>query len=170
MKILIGIFCIIIYMDWRYYKIPNICIAAGMAAGLMATGLSCAAGGMLRAIGAAGAVFTVFYPFYLMGALGAGDVKLFMMMGCYSVQMKTDRFIQYMLVTMMIAAAFSIAKMIAYTQSRERLRYLVQYFKKAVLTGAVDSYQVDRTQKRCVVRLSLPAFISLILMCTGVYA
>ena len=38
------------------------------------------------------------------------------------------------------------------------------------MTGVVDQYQIDRAQKRCVVRLSIPAFISLIMMCAGVYA
>ena len=69
-----------------------------------------------------------------------------------------------------IAAAVSLAKMIVYPESRERLFYLMRYLRKAAMTGAVDAYQVDRAQRRCVVRLSIPAFLSLILMCAGVYA
>ena len=61
-------------------------------------------------------------------------------------------------------------KMIVYTESRERLFYLMRYLRKVVMTGVVDQYQIDRAQKRCVVRLSIPAFISLIMMCAGVYA
>ena len=41
--------------------------------------------------------------------------------------------------------------------------------KVAVVTGAVDTYEVDRTQTRCVVRLSIPAFLSLLLMGAGIY-
>lgn len=170
MKILIGVFCIIVFMDWRYYRIPNICIATGIAAGLIMTYLSHSFGGMLQAIGVAGIIFAVFYPFYRIGALGAGDVKLFIMMGCHGIHMGMDGLIHYMLVTMVIAAAVSITKMLAYTESRERLYYLVMYLRKAAITGAMDSYQIDKTQKRCVIRLSIPAFISLLLMCAGVYA
>ncbi len=46
----------------------------------------------------------------------------------------------------------------------------MRYLRKVVMTGVVDQYQIDRAQKRCVVRLSIPAFISLIMMCAGVYA
>ena len=91
------------------------------------------------------------------------------MMGCYQALIGTDGLIQYMFFTMMLAAISSIIKMIVYTQSRERLLYLVRYLRKAILTGAVDAYEIDKTQRRCVVRLSIPAFISFILMCIGVY-
>ena len=111
-------------------------------------------------------IFLAFYPFYLLGGVGAGDIKLFMMVGCY---MKGDALVHYLLVTMLMAAVCSILKMLAYKESRERLFYLMRYIKKAVLTGAMDEYQIDRTQKKCVIRLSIPAFVSLILMCAGAY-
>ena len=71
---------------------------------------------------------------------------------------------------MTIAAAISAVKMIVYAESTERRLYLMRYLRKAAMTGAVDAYQVNKEQKRCVVRLSIPAFLSLILMCVGVYA
>lgn len=169
MGILIGVFCVVIFMDWRYYRIPNACIFTGMAAGLIMAYRSCALTGLLASVGVTMAVFVVFYPFYLMGTLGAGDVKLFMMMGCYHSYMKTDGLLHYLFVTMMIAAVISVVKMVAYEESRERLFYLMRYLRKVVLTGAVDTYQVDKKQKRCVVRLSIPAFLSLVLMCIDMY-
>ena len=169
MGILIGVFSVAVFMDWRYYKIPNGCILAGMAGGLAISYRFDSIAGLLGAVSAAAVIFLVFYPFYLLGALGAGDVKLFMMMGCYRTYMGTDGLLHYMLVTMIIAAVISIIKMAAYAESRERLFYLARYIRKAALTGAIDEYQIDKTQKRCVVRLSIPAFLSLILMCIGVY-
>lgn len=169
MGILIGVFCAAIFMDWRHYRIPNVCIIVGIAAGLIMTYVSYSMSGLLHAIGTAFVIFLVFYPFYLLGALGAGDVKLFMMVGCYFCYMGTDGIIHYMFVTLTIAAVISIIKMIAYAESRERLFYLIRYLRKSAVTGVVDAYQVDKTQKRCVVRLSIPAFFSLILMCAGVY-
>ena len=169
MGILIGVFCAAIFMDWLHYRIPNVCIIVGIAAGFIMTYVSYSISGLLQAIGIASVIFLAFYPFYLLGALGAGDVKLFMMVGCYSCYMGTDGIIHYMLITMTIAAVISVIKMIIYAESRERLIYLVQYLRKAAMTGVVDTYQVDKTQKQCVVRLSIPAFFSLILMCVGVY-
>lgn len=169
MGILIGVFCVVIFMDWRYYRIPNVCILIGIAAGLVMTYRTYAAAGILQAAGVSAVILLAFYPFYLMGALGAGDVKLFMMMGCHSPCMGTDGMIHYLLVTMAAAAVISAVKMAVYAESRERLFYLARYLRKAAVTGAVDPYQIDRTQRRCVVRLSIPAFLSLLLMCAGVY-
>lgn len=169
MGILIGVFCVAIFMDWRHYRIPNHCIIVGVAAGLISTYMSYSISGLMKTLAAAVVIFLAFYPFYLMGALGAGDVKLFMMVGCYYCQMGTDGLVHYLLVTMIIAAVVSAVKMIAYTESRERLFYLMRYLRKVAVTGAIDTYQIDRAQKRCVVRLSIPAFLGLLLMRAGLY-
>lgn len=78
--------------------------------------------------------------------------------------MKQDVLLRYLFVTMALAAVWSVVKMLVYAESRERLFYLGRYIRKAVLTGTIDEYQIDKTQKRCVIRLSIPAFISLLLM------
>lgn len=167
MGILIGVFSVAVFWDWRYYRIPNICIAAGILSGLIMTYVSDSLGGLIMAMAVMFAVFLSFYPFYLLGGVGAGDIKLFMMAGCY---IRGDRLVRYLFVTMLIAAGVSVLKMVLYVESRERLFYLMRYIRKAALTGAIDEYQIDKTQKRCVIRLSVPAFISLILLCGGVYA
>ena len=166
MGILIGVFSVAIFMDWRYYRIPNLCIAVGMTAGLIMTYMSYSVQGILEVAGTVIFTFMAFYPFYLLGGIGAGDVKLFMMICCY---IRGDRLICYMLVTMLLAGAISVAKMVLHAESRERLFYLGRYLKKAVLTGVMDTYHIDKTQKNCVIRLSIPAFVSLLLMCVQVY-
>lgn len=137
-----------------------------MISGLIMTCVSYSVIEMLAACAAMAVVFAVFYPFYLMGGLGAGDVKLLMMTGCF---IKDERFIKYLVVTFEAAAVISMVKMVLFRESRERIAYFGRYLKKAALTGCMDSYKVDMTDKRCVVRLSVPAFMSLILMCIGVY-
>lgn len=166
MIILIGVFCVAVYMDLRFYKIPNLCILAGIVYGLIMTYVSYSVVEVLAACASMMMIFAVFYPFYLMGGLGAGDVKLLMMTGCF---IQCGRIIQYLLVTFIIAAIISVVKTGLFRESRERVRYFGRYLKKALLTGSVDSYVVDKTNKRCVIRLSVPAFVSLIMMCMGVY-
>ena len=166
MGILIGVFSVAIFTDWRFYRIPNVCVGAGALAGLIMTFVSDSALGLAAAAASMVIIFLAFYPFYLLGGVGAGDIKLFMTAGCY---MRGDALVHYLLVTMLMAAVCSISKMLVYKESRERLFYLMRYIKKAVLTGAMDEYQIDRTQKKCVIRLSIPAFVSLILMCAGAY-
>lgn len=166
MGILIGVFSVAIFTDWRCYRIPNTCICIGAVAGLIMTYVSYSFAGLLSSLAGMMIIFMAFYPFYLLGGIGAGDVKLFMMLGCF---IQGDMLLRYMLVTMAIAAAWSVIKMLVFAESRERLFYLGRYIRKAALTGAMDEYQIDKTQKRCVIRLSIPAFISLLLMCMGVY-
>lgn len=166
MGILIGVFCVVIFMDWRSYRIPNSCIIVGMAAGLLLTVVSYPITELVSLLGTVTAVFLFLYPFYLLGALGAGDIKLFMMTACY---IRGEQFLRYLLVSMFFAAGMSIFKMVLYTESRARLFYLGRYVRKVILTGAIDTYQIDKTQKKSVIRLSIPAFISLLLLCTGIY-
>ena len=130
------------------------------------TGVSYPITELVTLLGAVTAVFLFLYPFYLLGALGAGDIKLFMMTACY---VRGEQLMCYLLVSMILAALMSIFKMILYTESRARLFYLGRYVKKVILTGVIDTYQVDKTQRKSVIRLSIPAFISLLLMCVGIY-
>ncbi len=166
MGILIGVFCVALFMDWQFYRIPNICIVAGMAAGLILTGVSYPITELVTLLGTVTVVFLFLYPFYLLGALGAGDIKLFMMTACY---VRGEQLMCYLLVLMILAALMSIFKMILYTESRARLFYLGRYVRKVILTGVIDTYQVDKTQRKSMIRLSIPAFISLLLMCAGIY-
>ena len=166
MVILIGVFCIAVYMDLRFYRIPNGCILTGVVSGCIMTLVSYSVAGLLAVCVAMVVIFAVFYPFYLMGGLGAGDVKMLMVTGCF---IRGERIIQYLFVTFMIAAMLSVIKGLLFQACRERFLYFGRYMRKAVLTGSLDTYRLDRTDKRCVIRLSVPAFASLIMMCMGVY-
>lgn len=166
MVFIIGIFAAAAFMDWMYYRIPNICIVAGMAAGLVMAYASESWLGVVAAAVCMAVIFVVLYPLYLLGGLGAGDVKLFMVAGCC---VRGDTLIRYMVVTMVVAAAVSLLKMAVYAESRERLFYLARYIRKAAITGAVDEYEIDRTRRQCVIRLALPAFAGLLLTCAGIF-
>lgn len=160
MGILIGVFSIAVYTDWRSYRIPNWCILIGMAAGLIMTAMSYSVLGVVESVIDMFIIFSSFYPFYLLGGIGAGDVKLFMLTGCY---IRGEALLHYLLTTMVIAAVISMIKMILFAESRERLFYLGRYLRKVALTGAVDEYEIDKAQKKSVIRLSIPALISLVL-------
>lgn len=69
--------------DWRYWRIPNQLLAASMAAALMLamftadsiTLRDCLLGGVTGLL--------ILMPFYLMGGMGAGDVKLLAVLGLH---------------------------------------------------------------------------------------
>jgi prepilin peptidase CpaA len=112
-------------------------------------------------------VFVGFFPFYIIGGIGAGDIKLFMMTGCF---IRNESLLNFILVTMIIGAVISVFKMIVYKESRQRLIYLGRYVKNAAVTKTAARYEIDKTSKKSVIRMAVPAFISLILMCSGMYA
>ncbi len=70
MGILIGVFSAAVFMDWRYYRIPNVCTAAGMVNGLILTYMSFSWLGLVRSLGAAAVLFAAFYPFIYWGRWG----------------------------------------------------------------------------------------------------
>ena len=70
MGILIGVFCVALFMDWQFYRIPNICIVAGMAAGLILTGVSYPITELVTLLGTVTVVFLFLYPFLFIGGIG----------------------------------------------------------------------------------------------------
>lgn len=166
MGILISVFLAAVFTDLRSYKIPNVCIAAGSLSGLVMAYREYAAAGVLTAVCQGAVIFAALYPFYLIRGLGAGDIKLLMMTGFY---LQGQRLFAYLLVTMLLAGAIAGVKMLCIKESRERLLYLVRYIKRAAVTGIADSYETDNTRPANVVRISVPAFASLLLLCAGIY-
>lgn len=163
MLFLVSILLVAAVEDMRKCRIPNLCIASGMAAGLIMTFVSDGALETGKALVQMVIIFFAFYPFYLLRGLGAGDCKLFMMIGCYF----SDKKLLYCLfISLMIAGAVSIGKMIFYKESRERLWYLGRYIRKAAVTGAIDNYEIDKSSKRQIVRLALPTLCSVVIMIT----
>ena len=161
MVVFIGVLIYAAYADMRRYKIPNLCILVGMAAGLIMTFVSDSFMGTAAALVQAAVIFMAFYPFYLLGGLGAGDIKLFMVLGCF---LRGERLIRCLFAAMLIAGAASVVKMLIFEESRQRFYYLGRYIRKAALTGTFDEYEADLSQKRSTIRLSVPVLVSMILM------
>lgn len=166
MRLLIAIFIIAIITDMKYCKIPNLLIITGITAGLLISIANTQYSEALQSLICMAVIFVSFYPFYLLGGLGAGDIKLFMMTGCF---IRNESLLSFILVTMLIGAAISIAKMIIFQESRQRLFYLGGYIRKLALTGTADNYEIDKTNNHTIIRMAAPAFISLILMSAGIY-
>jgi len=167
MRILICVLIIAAFVDILCYRIPNMWIAVGMAAGLT---LMAKDGGfwlLIQIFIQMLIVFMVCYPFYCIKGLGAGDVKLFMLTGCYITGVT---YLHCLLVALLLASIWAVLKMVIYHESRERLFYLGRYCKKVILTGVIDPYEVDREKKKTVIRLSVPVLCSVLLLYGGFYS
>lgn len=167
MKILICVLLIATFVDIFSYRIPNLWIGVGMTAGLVQMALQSGIPSLLQSLFQMIIIFAAFYPFYLMKGLGAGDVKLFMMLACF---IQGTTLLHCLLTAMLLAGVWAVGKMVFYQESRERLQYLGRYCRKAVLTGALDDYVVDRKEKRSIIRLSVPVLCSVVLLYGGLYS
>lgn len=166
MTVLMGILAYAVYTDMRSYRISNLCILLGIIAGMLMTFVSYSYAGAAAAAARMAVVFIVFYPFYIIGGLGAGDVKLLMVLGCF---LQGERLISCLLMAMLIAGAAAVVKMLIFEESRQRLYYLGRYIRKAASTGVFDEYETDLGQKKSVIRLSVPVLASVALMYLGIF-
>lgn len=166
MIILICVLMIAAFVDILCYRIPNVWIVFGMSIGLVQT----VAEGNWLLLGYTLIqlilIFIVFYPFYLMKGLGAGDVKLFLMLGCY---MRGDSYLYCLLVAMVIAGGWAMFKMLWQKESRERICYFGRYCKKVILTGVFDEYEINKRNQKGVIRLAPPVLCSVLLWFGGQY-
>lgn len=81
--LLSGILATAVYSDLRWHRIPNWLSLLGLVAGLALQTLANGAHGMVSGLLGAGVGLACFAPFYLLRAMGAGDVKLLAAVGSF---------------------------------------------------------------------------------------
>lgn len=69
------------YTDVRYRRIPNACVLAALAGGLLLNTAFGGLQGLLSSLGGFALAFAVMLVLHLFGTMGAGDVKLFAAVG-----------------------------------------------------------------------------------------
>ena len=93
LALLLAALAIALVTDLRQRKVPNALVAAGMVAGCFFHALAAPGGGVLAqpggalglgaALGGIAVGFALLLPLYALRAMGAGDVKLLMMVGAF---------------------------------------------------------------------------------------
>ncbi len=127
--------------DLKTDRIPNGFILLGMVIGitggiLSGRGLSDILASMLPA-------FLLMYPLYMIGALGAGDVKLFVMIGSFQT---VGDFFPILMGAFVIGAGFSLIKLAVEKNGRERFQYFFSYLCEVWRTGHWRIYGEDLKQ------------------------
>ena len=73
-----------IYFDIRTERIPNWLVAAGTVVALTFHAVISGASGLLTSVGGLFIALAILLPFYIAGAMGAGDVKLMAAVGAFT--------------------------------------------------------------------------------------
>lgn len=71
------------YCDLRHHRIPNVVSIGGAFAGLIFNTYAFGGTGALTALAGIGIGLILFLPFYMLGGMGAGDVKLMGAVGAF---------------------------------------------------------------------------------------
>ena len=107
-------------------------------------------------------VFVIMFPFFSIGALGAGDVKLILVTA-----MVMRKPLVFMLVVFLLAAAIAVFKILRAGSVKERVTYLFDYLKSLIRYQTVIPY-VDPTltgdgKISFSIHLSVPIFLGAII-------
>lgn len=152
--------------DYYRKRIPNWLIAVTAAAGFWFRCGREGAGGILAYGGESLLVMTLLIPLFKIGALGAGDVKLF---GVTAGYLPFGKIFIFSFVSMLIAAIISLFKLLGKRCLRERLGTLLAYLRETADSGVVRAYPAARGHKEASVCLSGPVFLSILLFLGGIY-
>ena len=155
------------WMDYRKKKIPNLLIVTmallGMGWRFWREGLTGMAAFLVQAV----MVICLFYFLFRLGAVGAGDVKLF---GVTAGFLPVKKILTFLFVSLLIAAIISLVKLCKKNYFWERLNYFAGYLSEVWKSGRWKLYLENNTDSSDVgVCLSGPIFFSLLLYLGGVY-
>ncbi len=150
-------------------RIPNGFVLLGIAAGIAASFLS--GRGLADTLTSMFLAFLLMYPLYMIGALGAGDVKLFILIGSFR---EAGEFMVILAGAFVIGAGFSIVKLAAERNGRERFRYFFSYLADIVRTGHWKIYgenlrQDYHTYCKNKIHFAVPILLSTVCRIGGIF-
>lgn len=121
-------------------RIPNGMIPLGIAAGLFCSFRQHGLWGVLYALLSMTAAFLLTYFLFKLGALGAGDVKVFLVVGSF---VPIRECLVIVAVSFGIGAIVSIGRLITERNAAERMRYFASYMTDVVRSGRWKLYGED---------------------------
>ena len=158
-------------MDFKYDRIYNGWITLGILLGLSLRIWENGWHDMGSAVAAMLFAFGILYPIYKIGALGAGDVKLFIMTGSF---LTVNRSLRVIIVSFIIGAVFSLGKMISEENFMERMKYLTSYLVDVIRSGQWKLYGENlkddfKKYKSNKIHFALPICFSVMLGSGGMF-
>ena len=154
------------YCDYRRRKIPNVLLLVMFLYGCGQQIVVNEGGGIgfvARCVG----ILLLLFPLFRIGAMGAGDVKLYGICGGY---LPSEKFLLFFFVSLLIAAIISLLKMIYEGNMIERIRYFGDYLFSVLCTGRFRLYIENEWERRkASICLAGPILGSVLLGMGGVY-
>lgn len=143
--ILIGLLVTAAIADYRSHRIPNWLVLCGTLFGLTYNTMfpPFLHASLLWPLEGLGIGFIVFLPLYLLGVMGAGDVKLMAMVGAF---LGPDDMLWVLLYTMIVGGVLSIIFVFVHGTARRMSRNLSALFQMGffnTLAGSRPDFHID---------------------------
>lgn len=153
--------------DCKSAKIPNFLIILIFITGLICRCRSEAYMGLVTYVKGCLLIFLITYPLFKIGAVGAGDVKLFAVTSGY---LSGREILCFMIYTLLFSAFLAVIKILRERNGRERLNYFFSYVTEVARQGKFSLYcQDDSKKEHAGIYISIPVFLSILLHMGGVY-
>jgi len=152
--------------DYTRHKIPNDLIVLTAVLGMGRCFWESGALEILCYLGKAVFVMALFYPFFKIGTIGAGDVKL---LGVTAGYLPFNKILVFLFVSLLAAAIISLIKMWKNRQVRERIGYLLKYLADVSKNGRWRLYLAKEDKHTAGICLSGPILFGILLYLGGVY-
>ncbi len=167
MAVLCGLLLLACCFDYSRCRIPNLLLAGGLILGLAGAFRGGGGGEAVCFLLRMAAVILALYPFFRIGTVGAGDVKL---LGVCAGYFPEERVLVFLFFSLLLSAAFSLIKLCRERNARERFAYLGSYLADVVRTGNLRLYfENTKDCKAAGICLSGPVLISALMHWGGVY-
>lgn len=154
---------IAVYMDFKYYKVDNKLIIIGISIGSLHNLAQQSLYGLLCSIIWGMIPIGLLFFLYISSVLGAGDIKLFAVIGVF---MRTSFCFRAIILAFVIGAVISLAKMVRYGIVVSRLQYFTDYVLEVIHTKKLTPYyNVEEKNREYVIHFSLPIGLSVVILC-----
>lgn len=108
----------------------------------------------------------IFAPLFLFHMIGAGDIKLFSVLGGI---MGTEKILRCIIYAVTCGAGISLAILILNGDAFSRFWYLREYIREYFQTGEIKPYYKGNVASPENFHFTIPVFMSVVLYAGGVY-
>ncbi len=170
--VLLILLLVAVITDLSVTRIPNLIIITGLVSGIFYRVLCKGERNyFMLAVGILLPII-VFFPLFLIRAMGAGDIKLLAVTGAFFTIKEN---MECIVVAILIAGVIALIKIVAEKNIRERIKYLFVYlahiYKYAVAGNFYEKPYMDTEDKVVVkkagIKFSLPVLLGVIIVMGG---
>jgi len=151
--------------DVRTGKVSNRLIVQGLFLGFIRNLGECGWNGSFHFLLQVSVPVFMFYLFYLMHALGAGDIKLFSVVSsCIGLR----GLVNVIVYSFLVGAVFSIVLLARNKNLYSRLAYFSNYVRTALYTKSIIKYDHESDGKKNFIHFSVAVFFGFVIYLGGV--